>query len=128
MTAPGGRSYKCCSDNRGSTAVEFAIVAPVVVMFLVGIMNLAFMLYSIGGMHFAVEDAARCASARPTVCNTSNAIIAFAATRYFGALVAPVFTHTVAACGNKVNATIAYTFDVGLFQQSVPLSATSCFP
>ena len=47
------------ADDGGSTAVEFAIIAPVIVLILVGIVNLSLMLFSIGGMHFAVEDAAR---------------------------------------------------------------------
>ena len=128
MTAPGDRGEWRWGDDRGATAVEFAIIAPVLILFLVGFVNLALMLFSIGGMHFAVEDAARCASARPTVCNTSTAIVAFAATRDSGALISPVFTHVAAACGNQVSATITYSFDLGLLRQSVPLSATSCFP
>jgi Flp pilus assembly protein TadG len=115
-------------DDRGSTAVEFAIIAPVVVMLLVGTVNLSLMLLSIGSMHFAVEDAARCASARPSVCGNSSSIIAYAQTRYSGSLISPVFTYAAAACGNQVSATITYDFDVGMFKQAVPLSATSCFP
>lgn len=115
-------------DERGATAVEFALVAPAAVMLLVGTMGLSLMLFSIGNMHFAVEAAARCASAIPTVCSSPETIVAYANSRYAGALITPVFTYVSAACGNQVNASITYTLDVGLFQQSVPLSATSCFP
>jgi Flp pilus assembly protein TadG len=115
-------------NDQGTTAVEFAIIAPVVVMLLVGTVNLSLMLLSIGSMHFAVEDAARCASARPSVCGNSSSIIAYAQTRYSGSLTPPVFTYAAAACGNQVSATITYDFNVGVFQQAVPLSATSCFP
>ena len=115
-------------DDRGATAVEFALVAPATIMLLVGIMGLSLMLLSIGSMHFAVEAAARCASAIPTICSSPTAIIAYANSRYGGALISPVFTYAPAACGNQVNASITYTLNVGLFQQSVPLSATSCFP
>lgn len=116
------------ADDRGATAVEFALVAPAAIMLLVGIMSLSLMLLSIGNMHFAVEAAARCASAIPTVCSSSTTIVAYANSRYAGALISPVFTYASAACGNKVSATITFTFDVGTFKQSVPLSATSCFP
>jgi Flp pilus assembly protein TadG len=116
------------SDDRGATAVEFAMIAPLVVMLLAGIMSLSLMLLSIGSMHFAVEDAARCASANPTVCGTPTAIVSYANSRYSGALISPVFTYAAAACGNQVSATVTYTLDVGMYQQSVPLSATSCFP
>ena len=97
-------------------------------MLLVGIPSLALMLFAIGSMHFAVEDAARCASARPTQCSNQAAIITYAQSRYSGVLATPVFSYTQAACGNKVTATVTFTFDVGMYKQSVPLSATSCFP
>jgi Flp pilus assembly protein TadG len=128
MTVRGRIMARYWGDDRGTTAVEFAIIAPCVVMLLVGTVNLCLMLLSIGSMHFAVEDAARCASARPSVCANSASIVAYAQTRYFGALVSPVFTYAAAACGNQVTATITYDFNVGMFKQAVPLSATSCFP
>jgi Flp pilus assembly protein TadG len=128
MTIRGTKLSWHWSHDRGTTAVEFAIIAPVVLMLLVGIMSLSLMLFSIGNMHFAVEDAARCASARPTVCSSAAAIVAYANARYSGALISPVFTYTAAACGNQVSATVTYIFDVGMYRQSVPLSATSCFP
>ena len=114
-------------DDRGAAAVEFALVAPCVVMLLVGIMSLSLMLLSIGSMHFAAEAAARCASARPSVCSSSSAITAFATSNYFGA-VTPTFTYVAAACGNQVTATATYGFNVGTFQRSISLSAVSCFP
>jgi hypothetical protein len=86
------------------------------------------MLLSLGGMHFAVEAAARCASAIPTVCTSPATIIAYASSRYSGAFTTPVFTYAAAACGNQVSATVTYTLDVGMYTRSIPLSATSCFP
>ena len=116
------------TDDRGATAVEFAIIAPAVVMLLVGIMSLSLILFAIGSMHFAVEDAARCASARPTVCSSAATTVAYAQSRYSGALATPVFTYATPACGFQVSASVTYTFDVGMYRQAVPLSATSCFP
>ena len=115
-------------DDHGATAVEFAIIAPVAIMLLVGIVSLSLMLLSVGSMHFAVQAAARCASANPTLCGNSTAIVAYANSRYSGALTQPVFTYASAACGNQVSGSVTYTLDVGMYQQSVPLSATSCFP
>ena len=116
------------TDDRGTTAIEFAIIAPLVIMLSVGIMSLSLMLFAIGSMYFAVEDAARCASARPTVCSSAATTVAYAQSRYSGVLATPVFTYATAACGYQVSASVTYTFDVGTYQQSVPLSATSCFP
>lgn len=128
MTRRSANEGKLWRDERGATAVEFALVAPAAVMLLVGIMSLSLLLFSVGNMHFAVEAAARCASAIPSVCSSPEAVVAYANSRYSGALITPVFTYSSAACGNQVSASITYTLDVGMFQQSVPLSATSCFP
>lgn len=128
MTQPRRTLKGLWRDDRGATAVEFALVAPAAIMLLVGIVSLSIMLLSVGSMHYAVEAAARCASAIPTVCSTSSATVAYANSRYSGALISPVFTYVAAACGNKVSATATFTLEVGMFRQSVPLSATSCFP
>ena len=128
MTVPRGDMSQYWNDDRGAAAVEFALVAPCVVMLLVGIMSLSLMMLSIGSMHSAAEAAARCASAMPTVCSSQATIVAYANSSYLGAVITPTFTYTVAACGNQVSATATYTLDVGMFQRSIPLSATSCFP
>ena len=128
MTRRTAKTARLWANEQGATAVEFALVAPLVVMLLVGIMSLSLMLLSIGSMHFAVQAAARCASGNPTACSSSSAIVAYANSRYFGALITPVFTYAPAACGNQVSASVTYTLDVGMYKQSVPLSATSCFP
>jgi Flp pilus assembly protein TadG len=120
----GGR----LADDRGTTAIEFAILTPLMVMLLVGIASLSLMLFALGSMHYAVEDAARCASARPMQCNSPSAIIAYAQSRYAGTLASPVFTYTAASCGNQVTATVTFTFDAGMYRQSVPLAAIACFP
>jgi Flp pilus assembly protein TadG len=115
------------ADDQGATAVEFAIVAPVVIMLIVGIPTVSLMLFAMGSLHFAVEDAARCASARPSQCADSAAIISYAQSRYSGVLATPVFTAATAACGNQVTGTVTITFDVGMYRRPVALSATSCF-
>lgn len=115
-------------NDDGATAVEFALVAPCVVMLLVGVMSLSLLLLSAGSMHYATEAAARCASARPSVCSGSATIVAYANSNYLGALITPVFTYAAAACGNQVNGAATYTLNIGMFQRSIALSATSCFP
>jgi Flp pilus assembly protein TadG len=128
MTMQRRNLSRCANDDSGTTAVEFAIIAPLIAMLLVGIPSLALMLFAIGSMHFAVEDAARCASTNTTLCGTSAAIITYAQSRYSGVLATPVFTYAAATCGNQVTATVTFNFDVGMYKQSVPLSATSCYP
>ena len=128
MTAPRRALRGLWRDDRGAAAVEFALVAPAAIMLLAGIVSLSLLLLSVASMHYAVEAGARCASAMPTVCSSTSETVAYANSRYSGALITPTFTHVAAACGNRVTASATFTLDVGMFRQSVPLSATSCFP
>ena len=116
------------SDNRGTTAIEFAILAPVFISLIIGTLYLCNLLFLVGSLHFAVEDGARCASVKTTVCTDNASIIAYAQSRFLGPFVSPTFTYAAAACGNSVSATANYVFDMGVSQVTVPISATACFP
>jgi len=117
-----------CLDRQGTTAVEFAIVAPVFIMLLIGTMAFCVALFLIGSLHFAVEDGARCASVKTTICSDSATTVAYTQSRYFGPDVSPTFTYATAACGNSVSASISYSMDVGFRTFTIPISATACFP
>jgi len=116
-------------DQQGTTAVEFGIIAPVLIAMLVGTMALCVGLFLIGSLHFAVEDGARCASVKTTVCSDAATTVAYTQSRYFGpAGVSPTFTYAAAACGNSVTAAITYSMNVGFKTLVIPISATACFP
>jgi len=117
-----------CLDQQGTTAVEFAIVAPVFIALLVGTIALCVALFLIGSLHFAVEDGARCASVKTTICSDAASTVAYTQSHYFGPDVSPTFTYAAAACGNSVSASISYSMDVGFKTFVVPISATACFP
>ena len=115
------------TDRSGTTAVEFALVSPVFIALIVGMLALCLCLFLSGSLQYAVEDAARCASVRTTICNDPSATVAYAQSRYFGPS-KPTFTYTAAACGNSVSASINYVAQLGLTQVSIPFTATACFP
>ena len=115
-------------DQQGTTAVEFAIVAPVFIALLIGTMTLCVGLFLIGSLHFAVEDGARCASVKTAICSDGPTTIAYTQSRYFGPNVSPTFTYVTAACGNSVSASINYSMNVGFRTFVIPISATACFP
>jgi len=116
-----------CSDQKGTTAVEFAIISPVLIAMLIGTFALCVVLFLIGSLHFAVEDGARCASVKTTICSDGASTVAYTQSRYFGP-VTPTFTYAAAACGNSVSASINYSMDVGFRTFVIPISATACFP
>ena len=116
-------------DQQGTTAVEFGIIAPVFIALLVGTMGLCVALFLIGSLHFAVEDGARCASVKTTICSDGPTTVAYTQSRYLGPSgVTPNFTYAAAACGNSVSASITYSVNVLFKTLVIPISATACFP
>jgi Flp pilus assembly protein TadG len=117
-----------CLNREGTTAVEFAIVAPVLIALLVGTIAVCLALFLVGSLHFAVEDGARCASVKTNVCPDAATTIAYTQSRYLGPNVSPTFTYADSACGKSVSATVNYSMDVGFRTFVIPISATACFP
>lgn len=115
-------------DQQGTTAVEFAIIAPVFIALIVGTLALCVALFLIGSLHYAVQESARCASVKTTICSDSATTIAYAQSHYFGPDMSPTFTYAAATCGSSVRASISYSLDVGFKTYTIPLSATACFP
>ena len=116
-------------DQQGTTAVEFGIIAPVFIALLLGTIGLCVALFLIGSLHFAVEDGARCASVKTTICADGPTTIAYTQSRYLGPSgVTPTFTYAAAACGNSVSASITYSVNVLFKTLVIPISATACFP
>ena len=127
MTVSNFKSTGWGNDERGATAVEFAIVGPLFIILVIGILYLCMGLFALGSMHYAVEEGARCASVRTTVCSDSTTIVSYTKGRYFGPG-SPTFTYTAAACGNSVSGSIDYVVELVLEQVTVPITATACFP
>ena len=116
-------------DQHGTTAVDFGLIAPVFIALLVGTMGLCVALFLIGSLHFAVEDGARCASVKTTICADGPTTVAYTQSRYLGPSgVTPTFTYAAAACGNSVTASITYSVNVLFKTLVIPISATACFP
>ncbi|TCS64018.1 TadE/TadG family type IV pilus assembly protein [Varunaivibrio sulfuroxidans] len=59
------------ADNRGATAVEFALVAPVFLMFVLGLVDFGRVYWIKSTMQYAVEQTARYAMVNPTATNTT---------------------------------------------------------
>ena len=121
-------------NQEGTTAVEFAITAPLFILLVLGTIALCFALFLIGSLHFAVEDGARCASVKATICQDTPTTIAYTQSRYIGPNMSPTFTYNNAAScgsantGNSVTGTVSYTMDIGFRKFVIPISATACFP
>lgn len=115
-------------DDRGTAAVEFAIVGPIFLSLAVGMIYVCMLMFSMASMQYAVEEGARCASVKTLVCTSNSATVTHTQNAYFGPLITPTFTSTTAACGHQVTGSATFSLNTGLRTISVPLSATSCFP
>ena len=116
--------------RHGTTAVEFALLAPALLLILFGAIEFGRLMWTQAALHFAVEEAARCASITPSVCGTSAQVTAYAANAISPTNIASsAFTSTTPSCGHQVSASFAYQFVVtGLFPFTPTLTAQACFP
>jgi Flp pilus assembly protein TadG len=121
------------NDERGTTAVEFAIVGPVFIVLVIGMLYMCIALFTVGSLHYAVEEGARCASVKSTVCTNASTTLAYTKNHYFGPGTLPNFSYNtaancVAAGFKSVSATLNYDMNLGLQQFTIPIAATACFP
>lgn len=116
------------NDECGTSAIEFAIVGPVFLGMVIGLVYLCLMLFSMGSLQYAVEDAARCYSVRALVCPDANTTVSYAQAAYLSPVVTPHFTATTATCGHQVNGSANFNFNFVIGNTNVPLSASACFP
>jgi Flp pilus assembly protein TadG len=118
------------SSERGSSAVEFALVAPALVTMLFGIFEFGRALWTQGLIDYAVEQASRCASINATTCSSNTAIATYASQQTAPLnLPTSVFTATTAACGHSVTASYAFKFVASaLLPFNITLTSQSCYP
>lgn len=116
------------NENDGTATVEFALVLPMFLTLLIGGFFAAFLLYSVSGLHYATERAARCAKVQTTVCTNATTTESYALSQYNGYGANPTFTYTSAACGKQVSGALTFSFDFFVRKVDVPLTATSCYP
>jgi Flp pilus assembly protein TadG len=116
------------ADQSGASALEFAIVGPVFICLVIGLIYGCLLLFTMASMQYAVEEGSRCASVKTTVCTNSASTVTYTQAAYLGPFTTPTFTSATAACGHSVSGSANFAFDIGLAAITVPLSATACFP
>ena len=117
-------------DERGTSAIEFAVTAPAFFLILFAIIEGALLLWTQIGLQHGTELAARCASVNTSICGSSGAVQTYAAQQSF-ALKPPasIFTVSNPVCGNQVSAAYTYKFLTSFFGlPSFTIRAQACFP
>jgi Flp pilus assembly protein TadG len=116
--------------KRGATALEFALIAPPLLMLLVGTLDVGRLLWTRAALQDAVTRAARCVAVSPEICGNARDIGVFAresATK--SAIGDAAFTLQRSFCGIQVRAQLGYHALVPFFGWLAPeLEATACVP
>jgi|SRR5579859_256141 len=119
-------------DTAGAAALEFGLVLPAFVAVILGIMQVAYLLWIDNLLHYAVNGAARCGAVGSTVypCAGSGATnMISTADALFGMAVASIpagtFVANSACSGSGLTARYTVTF---LLVAPVTLGASSCYP
>ena len=115
-------------SRSGSTAIQLAFIAPAMLMFILGIMEVGRVMWLQNALNYSVVEAARCISNSPSTCGSASQTQSFAASQSGAGFASSVFTVTTAACGNKVTATYPVTLDIPYVNLSTTLTSQACYP
>jgi Flp pilus assembly protein TadG len=123
------RLARALAKNRsGNAVVELAFIAPAMLMFIFGIMEVGRVLWLQNALDYSVVETARCISNSPETCGSASLAESFAASESGAGFASSVFTATSASCGNKVTASYAVTLNIPYVNWSTTLSSQACYP
>jgi Flp pilus assembly protein TadG len=98
-----GRFRELKDDHRGNTAVEFALAAPAIFLFMFGIIEVGYALWMQNALDYSTAAAARCASLNGSACavvSGNSQVTTYASNESGANLTSSAFTYTRgAACG-----------------------------
>ena len=122
-------SRRKARSKRGTAALEYALIGPVLFLLLIGIMDMGRLMWVYSGLYRGVEAAARCGAVNTNACATTAEIQSAAVAAIWGMPVSSsVFTvSTTASCGTQVTASYSFQFYTPGFG-SITLAPSACFP
>ena len=125
-------------DRRGTTALEFALVAPALLLLLFGCIEYARLLWTAQALQLAGDQTARCVAIGGTACSAPSSYAVTAANTYgaFGLVAAGVQVDNAGcnpASGNttlRVKLSLAFSSPAATLIPSLArtLVSTSCYP
>jgi Flp pilus assembly protein TadG len=129
------------TDQRGSAAVEFSLVIPGMVLLIFAILHMGAMVYSEVRLHWAVEQASRCAvvteqyTSSPTgdsavSCSSIALTQSYASGLFSAPLSSPSFTASLNSTNSckQVSGSGSYSIRIWGINLNVPLTAQACYP
>jgi Flp pilus assembly protein TadG len=116
-------------NRHGASTVEFALVSLPVVLFISGLIQTSWLVWTDNLLNIAVDTAARCGAVKSTTAPCMGSDTVSAANQVFGPLTGATFTADSSACSSGGGVGILGTYDVTfLFVVNLTLTAKSCYP
>jgi Flp pilus assembly protein TadG len=132
----GFNEMKFLRNNRGAAALEFALLAVPIIVFIIGIMQTAYIVWIDNLLHISVDTAARCGGVQSTLspCNganmvtTANTVFMFSSTCPVVGGVHTCFTNNGTCTADNGSGLIGtYTVSIA-FVVNLTITAKSCYP
>ncbi|MEJ0019403.1 MAG: TadE/TadG family type IV pilus assembly protein [Acetobacteraceae bacterium] len=117
--------------------LEYALILPVAILFIAGIVDCARLLWTYATLYHAAEAAARCGAVDQVTCGTNGQIATYAVSQAYGlTIAASAITSARVVCGVAVTAEQSFTFVIPWFAMFIPsggvqgitLHASACYP
>lgn len=129
------RRFELWHRRDGIAAVEFALLAPVFLITLLGTIEIGRLMWTQNALNYAVQEASRCMTLKTCGAGGPAGYAAAVSTNF----TTSNFTATTVACGNQVSASYPFIFLTSLVNlngmlnqvgipNGVTLTASSCFP
>ena len=131
MHGVGARLRTVIRDRRANTAVEFAMAAPAIFLFMFGIIECGYALWMQNALDYSTAVASRCASLNGSPCRAvggNSQVTTYAAGESGASLDNTAFVYTSnAACGCRVTGNYTIALDIPWENAlSVNLSSSAC--
>ena len=115
-------------DRRANTAVEFALAAPALFLFMFGIIEVGYALWMQNALDYSVAAASRCASLSGSACTGSPSLVTtYAASESGASLTSGAFTYLgTAVCGCQVSGNFTIALEIPWSPVTANLSSSAC--
>jgi Flp pilus assembly protein TadG len=106
----GMRKRPNARGKRGTAILEYALVVPVLLLFVLGIIDMGRLMWTYTFLARAVEEGARCGAINTSVCGTTGQIQSAAAAAVWGMTVPPSAFSVYQENGVRVKANYPFNF------------------
>jgi Flp pilus assembly protein TadG len=120
----GQRIVKIIENESGAILVEFAIIFPIFLLFVIGGIDVIVAMIGLSWLTFAVQAGSTCGAIHAPLCTTLTATTTYATNA--ANLTGAVFTAKQLPCGIEVAG--SWTYVSMILPYNFPWSTSACYP